>query len=990
MNKRDKSSKNRSNSKWAEADVVDRPSQELTKPRGKHRLPVPKPVFKTALRESSSSTGPVNQRVPSTANIERTANNESVSKTIDHNREHLPGSKILLVAGTLTLLLLTLSIFVWPPNKDPASVEGSRTAQVKAKLPQTIGLTNANQQSNGSARTNDGEALDRENVLSSPNGVEHETANASVDNQAFTQQRTLDELFLNDLLAEPATELAAKKAKLTNVKNDPAKEEKKILKDEVANANGPTVDFIPDAELDWKLLITFDPNGVMTIKVNEHQLAEDFSKHSAKIVFPDIAREVERRFSFLEPALGTRLKGLVSVDGTDFFFDDVTRLPEVMRLAVTEINQLKFLNPDKAAANKRRITFQWTQRIRGLVAEAKHLRSQIDSRGQSNNFQNARNGRKNLVSKLALVEEQLAKEGVNGMGIKLDSEFASLDLANQKVDLYYEGERRLTYEVVGQTEKMLQQMAADRIEWQKRALDDSLFGNRATRRLAQNKNTNEVSIDRKAFYRFAKTGRIVLPTPEVDFTIATNIQKMSPLQLKEQLFSKTASFDIFRDLKHFKSAEKYVIKENKALLSDVKQLSLKRRVLETKRVREKNHVNKRLQIEADIADINSQLHELKTEPLEPIKQLLAKRPDLRGLPLAMGEDCHMDSNSASAMNQVSDRVGRAISRFDNFGSRNIAQDSAWRHATIKSSIEKSIGFANREQTLKTINQIIQIDHPRLRQDLVQILHQEKSPTAMELLVKRAKYDFAPEIRDSATRALGEYPFEKFRDQLLDGLKYPWHVVAQHSAEALVRLDDQDAVPELVEMLKLPHPRLPVKVDENEYVQRELVGVNHMRNCMLCHAPSRSESDSGRSFVPSWNKPIPVSYYKGSITQGAFVRSDVIYLRQDFSVTQPVENHGPWPKEQRYDYLVQNKELSRSLAQVETRAIKGKPNLNREAIVYALKKLTGQQPIDDSYKTWLTISKRQTARRRTATNEGQNEPLGPDLRQINALTVADKK
>jgi len=61
-------------------------------------------------------------------------------------------------------------------------------------------------------------------------------------------------------------------------------------------------------------------------------------------------------------------------------------------------------------------------------------------------------------------------------------------------------------------------------------------------------------------------------------------------------------------------------------------------------------------------------------------------------------------------------------------------------------------------------------------------------------------------------------------------------VAEHSAEALVRLDDWESVPELIEMLDMPHPQAPVEVD-GKLVQRELVAINHMKNCLLCHPPS---------------------------------------------------------------------------------------------------------------------------------------------------------
>ena len=49
------------------------------------------------------------------------------------------------------------------------------------------------------------------------------------------------------------------------------------------------------------------------------------------------------------------------------------------------------------------------------------------------------------------------------------------------------------------------------------------------------------------------------------------------------------------------------------------------------------------------------------------------------------------------------------------------------------------------------------------------------------------------------------------------------------------------------------------------------------------------------------------YYES--TGGSFVRADVTYLRQDFSVPQPVPRPGQWPANQRYDYMVRKRFLT---------------------------------------------------------------------------------
>jgi hypothetical protein len=262
------------------------------------------------------------------------------------------------------------------------------------------------------------------------------------------------------------------------------------------------------------------------------------------------------------------------------------------------------------------------------------------------------------------------------------------------------------------------------------------------------------------------------------------------------------------------------------------------------------------------------------------------------------------------------------------------------------------------QKLKTIDQILQIDHARLRLEMIGRLRKSGSDIALQLLVDKAKFDLEPEVRIAATAALAEMNPDDIRGLLLEGFKYPWHVVAQHSAEALVRLDDQDAVPQLIEMLDLPHPHSPFE-DNGALVQRELVGINHMRNCLLCHAPSTNFLDSVRGIVPHTSMPLPKQYQDLAEMTGVSVplaiRADVTYLEQDFSVVQPVRNSGPWPSDQRIDYVVRKRKLTAAEANKVMRKISRAPNRHREAIIFALRELTGETPADNSSATWSTLT-----------------------------------
>jgi hypothetical protein len=133
------------------------------------------------------------------------------------------------------------------------------------------------------------------------------------------------------------------------------------------------------------------------------------------------------------------------------------------------------------------------------------------------------------------------------------------------------------------------------------------------------------------------------------------------------------------------------------------------------------------------------------------------------------------------------------------------------------------------------------------------------------------------------------------------------------------------------------------------VVRELVRINHARNCQLCHAPSSSATDAARATVPSPNQPLPSSFsveYYQSKSSEEIVRADVTYLRQDFSGLLPVLNPGPWPARQRYDFFVR----ARPAAAGEISQTKRAKIPQRAAALRALQGLTGLTA-GSSVETW---------------------------------------
>jgi hypothetical protein len=177
--------------------------------------------------------------------------------------------------------------------------------------------------------------------------------------------------------------------------------------------------------------------------------------------------------------------------------------------------------------------------------------------------------------------------------------------------------------------------------------------------------------------------------------------------------------------------------------------------------------------------------------------------------------------------------------------------------------------------------------------------------------------------------------------LLAGLKYPWPTVPQNAARALAALQRKEVVAHLVDLLDQPDPDLPY-LDNGQYKVREIVRLNHLSNCLVCHPPSFGANDV-RGLVPNPTQPLPDGsqgrvYYGGQT--GPFVRGDITYLRQDFSVMQEVGNPGPWPALQRFDFFVRVRELTRT--EVTQRGLKraSESSEYKKAILFALRELTG--------------------------------------------------
>jgi len=333
-------------------------------------------------------------------------------------------------------------------------------------------------------------------------------------------------------------------------------------------------------------------------------------------------------------------------------------------------------------------------------------------------------------------------------------------------------------------------------------------------------------------------------------------------------------------------------------------------------------------------------------------ELLTGRPDLAGLPFRKGTVCQLSEAQARDLAKLSRELRAVLGEF--LGRPNAGQEpvepylvgaalrknfQAKTKTLVADDREKFRDLFRQESAVATLMQMLPAEQNKdLRLVLVEQLAAIEHPSASVALARLAMFDIAPEVRVEAIRALAVRPAEEYRAVLLAGFRYPWAPVADHAAEALVALEDRAAVPALRRLVQEPDPSLPFRDPEQggTLVVREIVRINHFRNCMMCHAASTGDKDMVRSPVPEPSKPLPLlnAYYREP-TGDLIVRADVTYLRQDFSVSQPVEKAKPWPAMQRYDYLVRNRPLTSTeyLRRARQQPLPTYPQ--REAALYAL-------------------------------------------------------
>src|SRR5262249_4597866 len=156
------------------------------------------------------------------------------------------------------------------------------------------------------------------------------------------------------------------------------------------------------------------------------------------------------------------------------------------------------------------------------------------------------------------------------------------------------------------------------------------------------------------------------------------------------------------------------------------------------------------------------------------------------------------------------------------------------------------------EAVATLSQMLMAEDRPLRALLVETLDQISAREATLALARAAVFDLSPDVREAAVvslRARGAQ--EQSRPIFLQGVRYPWSPAADHAAEALVNVGDVEALPDLVGLLRHVSPSAPQAEAGPKAAPtvRELVRINHLANCALCHAPALKQTDPVRGLVP---------------------------------------------------------------------------------------------------------------------------------------------
>jgi hypothetical protein len=356
-----------------------------------------------------------------------------------------------------------------------------------------------------------------------------------------------------------------------------------------------------------------------------------------------------------------------------------------------------------------------------------------------------------------------------------------------------------------------------------------------------------------------------------------------------------------------------------------------------------------------------------------IESLRSERADLAGLPMAMGDACRTRGERSRQFTMAAsvlraDKLAEDVAGFwERYQSLCLKEDQA------QAGADRPLREHITQARIAALMQVLAPTPTNMRLGLVKHLSAIAHVDATRAIAKLSIFSPEEEIRQAAVDALKVRREKDYTDVLLQGLRYPWPTVARRASEVLIKLERTDLVPQLLDVLEEGDPRLPVVKEVNKKetpVVRELVRINHHRNCLLCHAPGNTGAVSPESLtapvsVPGLPLTPPEGYYGPNSNRDLLVRIDVTYLRQDFSMMQAVQEADPWPEMQRFDFLVRTRTLTEAEAKTYREKLAqsepGQQSPYQQAVVNALRELTGKdaEPTPDAWRKLLGLGDKQT-------------------------------
>jgi hypothetical protein len=370
----------------------------------------------------------------------------------------------------------------------------------------------------------------------------------------------------------------------------------------------------------------------------------------------------------------------------------------------------------------------------------------------------------------------------------------------------------------------------------------------------------------------------------------------------------------------------------------------------------------------------------KKKPDRFVELLVEHRLDLAGLPFVMGSACRLSTGDRKQFKIAVDVVSIL---HDNMASMKSPSDFWKSYDSNRKSSQLNLKVVEDRICAAACMQMLALESAELLVGLVKRLEAFNrsdldKKAAAHALTNLAVFSQEKEVRQAAIAALQNHPETADKALLLHGLHYPWPSIAQNSADAVTQLKRQDLIPDLISMLDSPDPRAPiVKEVKNQKVSlvREVVRINHHRNCLLCHPPGNTPDvmttevwqgvkpraiekgveavdcnirmkadDVLTGTVPSAGEALPTGSrgYRRFSSPDIIVRADVTYLRQDFSLLQKVPSAHPWPEMQRFDYLMRSRVVTEDQAQTYRAEIANSGDSPyHQAALGALRLLTGK-------------------------------------------------